>query len=496
MNRTRRILGLSTLVAVLSSCLSMPISSSEHSQEELASSPYSYEFDPVYAKALFSSIPLELVRPPLPHSEFSPQESFLENSEPDPCFDFDWFVSLQSPFATSGTGDAYTYSILDDVTDQHGRFQRVHASLRDEYVNSIPLLYSHKNSSLSGSGLEPIEDFTDEQMRSAIRLVSDFILNESLDSIVLDDITLYPQWLEEVGPRYYTDNLLFSAKRGYEASNPVFERWLATLEGEGLLDRVPLESFDTYRSTLGLAFFGAEEYYIWQDDGEPFGPGTLAIASVPRPLIRDGYSRVGNKHLHGFRFHRQAFGLRPPTTIIVEVKGHATVFSDRAVDYLASGQWEVQQENILRSIERENSERDAGDPERTSADFPGPSVPEGLHSYPVTQLAWFELVLRDSGWKINSIDQNFGYWQDSVSCPPIEGWEFDERGNIVDDEDGCPVVKIPEGGRHHWVGPKEETCRFSELTNADTQGFITEEEAAELMSIYDRMRYLTAQLEP
>jgi len=494
--RMRRSLCLVALVPVISSCLSAPLLESSSSGADVGDPSDSFEFDPVYAEALFSSIPLERIPPRLPSSEYNPRadlESYFV--EFDQCENFDWYVSNQSPFAISGTGDAYIYSILDTITDQHGSFVRVHASLRDEYVNSIPLLYSHEDTSIGGSGLEPIQDFTDDQMRSAIRLASDFILNESLDSMVLDNITLYPEWLAEVGPRYYSEGLLFRAQREYERSNPLFEEWLLTLDSQGLRDQVPPESFDMYRSTLGLGFYGATGYQIWQGDDQAWGPGAVEIAVVPRPLMRDGHSRVGNKHVHGFRFHKAALGADSPTRIIVEVKSHAVFFWDQAVEYLASGQREIDEANRLGFIESLNQEEPPGSMEYGQDDSPPAWIPEGMWSYPTAQLTELELVLTDGEWKISNLIQSSSWTTGIVECGEV-GVEFDDLGNMVYDADGCPVVKPAEGARGEWVVPAEQQCAFNTIDGDYKQGVISEADKATLLTIYDSMRYVDRNLGP
>jgi hypothetical protein len=494
--RMRRSLCLVALVPVISSCLSAPLLESSSSGADVGDPSDSFEFDPVYAEALFSSIPLERIPPRLPSSEYNPRadlESYFV--EFDQCENFDWYVSNQSPFAISGTGDAYIYSILDTITDQHGSFVRVHASLRDEYVNSIPLLYSHEDTSIGGSGLEPIQDFTDDQMRSAIRLASDFILNESLDSMVLDNITLYPEWLAEVGPRYYSEGLLFRAQREYERSNPLFEEWLLTLDSQGLRDQVPPESFDMYRGTLGLIQQGATEFRVPWSPPEDSTISDFPIAAVPRPLMRDGHSRVGNKHVHGFRFHKAALGANSPTRIIVEVKSHAVFFWDQAVEYLASGRREIDEILQLDLIERLNKEQPPGSMEFGLDDFPPAPIPEGLLSYPTAQLTELELVLKDGEWKISDLIQSSSWTSGIVECGEV-GVEFDGLGNMVYDDDGCPVVTIAEGARGQLVVPAERQCEFNTLDGEYWQGVISDADKATLFTIYDSMRYVDRNLVP
>jgi len=185
----------------------------------------------------------------------------------------------ESPWVNGGYEDAYDYSVASIEADRFGSYKRIKATLRDEYIESIPLRYSDQ---------KMISNFSASDMHDAIRLVSDYALNEVVDSIAVDNYERFPEWLDTVGADFLTDVGLASAQSQHMsgAGRPIY-----TPHGT-----VDVFSVDEETSTAYLV-------------------GTAEV-----PLLRDGGSRIGNKHLHGFRFHRTVEFGHP--TIEIEVAIH------------------------------------------------------------------------------------------------------------------------------------------------------------------------------
>lgn len=202
--------------------------------------------------------------------------------------DENWEILLYSKYAWSGAPEGvFSYSTLAKETDQFGSYKRVKVSLRDEYLNTIPLIY------IDGT---PITEFSDAEMRDALRFYSDFALNEVVDSIALDNPYRYLEWLDTVGVEYFTDRMVSEFRRTYDPF--------------GVPDLEELQDYEN-----------------WNLNTEKASPGLVSVPGSTQdggkwfvePMLRDGESRVGNKHLFNIKFEKIPFD---ENSIFIQSKVH------------------------------------------------------------------------------------------------------------------------------------------------------------------------------
>jgi hypothetical protein len=237
-----------------------------------------------------------------------PEEQFEFNEEyAEFMNNFEPFTESEiegSPYGWSGIPEGvFNYSINSVENDEFGEYTRVKVSLRDEYIDAIPLEYLDVDASWDGtkmvgnSSTRPIEDLTEEEVREALRFYTDFVLNETLDSIALDNPYRYEEWLDTVGSEYFTSQLLEQSKEAFidpfgydgylddsEFSGPLIEKY-----GPPYGDR--LFSENVTPGLLHDSGFDADKLMI--DEGY-----NVSWGGVSKPMVRDGGSRNGVRHLY------------------------------------------------------------------------------------------------------------------------------------------------------------------------------------------------------
>lgn len=201
--------------------------------------------------------------------------------------DENWEILLYSKYAWSGAPEGvFSYSTLAKETDQFGSYKRVKVSLRDEYLTTIPLIY------IDGS---PITEFSDAEMREALRFYTDFALNETVDSIALDNPYRYIEWLDTVGAEHFTDRMVSEFRRTYDPF--------------GVPDMEELREYENWNLQPSTATPGLVSIPGSTQDGSKW---------FVEPMLRDGESRVGNKHLFNIKFEPMPY----KNSIFIQSKVH------------------------------------------------------------------------------------------------------------------------------------------------------------------------------
>lgn len=228
-----------------------------------------------------------------------PQESSPEEVVEEFVFNEDYFNNVllgdaeHTPYGWEFVEGIHDYSLNAIETDEFGTYKRVRVSLKQEYIDAIPLVYDDGT---------PIDDISEEDMRDAIRLFTDFVLNETLDSIALDNPDRYMEWADTVGKEYFTVPMLQEMKAAHdpwgveplpEDSDPF---WLGLEEEYGLLEGNNLNNYD---ATPGLLYDGSRTEYLELPDSS-----LVQWSTYHFPLMRDGESRTSNRHLSSISFEQ------------------------------------------------------------------------------------------------------------------------------------------------------------------------------------------------
>lgn len=283
--------------------------------------------------------------------------------------DENWDILLYSKYAWSGAPEGvFNYSTLAKESDEFGDYKRVKVSLGDEYINSIPLVYTDGTR---------IEGLSDTEMREALRFYSDFALNETVDSIALDNPNRYIEWLDTVGAEYFTEGMVSQFRRTYDPF--------------GVPDMEELREYENWNLQPSTASPGVVSIP---------GSNTAGDKWFVEPMLRDGESRVGNKHLFNIKFEKIPYN---ENSIFIQSKVHfrTNVSFD---DYWMSRA--ERDENGTLDSDRIAKWPDYGQENYINEEF---SINVG---YTVSKT--------DDGWKISGWDIQYYTWLPPQHMEPLE----------------------------------------------------------------------------
>lgn len=226
-------------------------------------------------------------------------------------------LQQNSPYGWSGVPEGiHDLSINSVEEDRHGKYTRVKVSLRDDYIDSIPLEYVDFDFPMDmrtepTTTLRPIEDLSEEEVREALRFFADFVLNETLDSIALDNPYRYEEWLDTVGAQHFSPIFLEKARANFDpfvGSNPCGEEgfWGYVCEVHG----PPQGNFsDDMAAAPGLVHLSGHTTFVEVEyEGELSG---AAWGETSIPMLRDGGSRSGVRHLYHLHMEERGTGAFP-----------------------------------------------------------------------------------------------------------------------------------------------------------------------------------------
>jgi hypothetical protein len=161
---------------------------------------------------------------------------------------------------------------VEFIEDDLGEYSRYRVGLHEEYLDLIPMEY------YDGS---PITEFSQEDIKDAVRFYADYALNEYIDSPALDNPSQWDSWWETSGSNYFTKN-------GQE--------YVESIKQEYVHGRVIGEEND---SELGYyAIFATTPMVHVLQQNHSSGAGWVT------PTMRDGTSRVINKKISDLTFEK------------------------------------------------------------------------------------------------------------------------------------------------------------------------------------------------
>lgn len=179
-----------------------------------------------------------------------------------------------------GTGFEYTqiegvydYS-FETVADEAGSYKRVGLSLTDQYLDSIPEATIAEGKKAG---------FTEEEVKEAISFYVDFALNETIDSIAADNPDRYLEWWDTVGKDAFhveTHDIIKSS---------FYEPWSKEF-GKPVLD------FHAFNTDVMPGILHISQISIANGEAKNY--------KMQSNLVRDGESRVLNKHITQIRVNK------------------------------------------------------------------------------------------------------------------------------------------------------------------------------------------------
>lgn len=258
-------------------------------------------------------------------------------------------VSIEkSPYGWSGVPEGiHDYSVNSVEEDRYGEYLRVKVSLRDEYIDAIPLEYLDIEESWDGNKMvantstRAIEDMPEEEVREALRFFTDFVLNETLDSIALDNPYRYEEWLDTVGDEKFSLRMLEKARDDFNPFVPEYnpcgedDFWGYVCEVHG----PPEGNFsDVTAAAPGLVHLSARNI-----DVEIEYEGELSYAAWSQttvPMLRDGGSRNGVRHLYSLHM-QERIGAKGKPQIYIFTRFHFRPIFDSAVTGWTNGDFDA-----------------------------------------------------------------------------------------------------------------------------------------------------------
>lgn len=161
---------------------------------------------------------------------------------------------------------------VEFTEDDLGEYSKYRVGLHEEYLDLIPMEY------YDGS---PITEFSQEDIKDAVRFYADYALNEYIDSPALDNPSQWDSWWETFGSNYFTRDAkeyAESIKQKYEHGNLIYEENNSELGYYAISETTPMVHVLQQNHSSGESWVS--------------------------PTIRDSGSRVINKQISDLTFEK------------------------------------------------------------------------------------------------------------------------------------------------------------------------------------------------